>query len=79
MKKATIQMEKLACTACSQKIEGALKAMEGVKRDSVNIIFDESILNLEFDDSKVSPEDIAETIDVLGYDVLDSQIKDLED
>lgn len=78
MKKATIKMDTLACTACSQKIEGAVKAMEGIDKESVNIIFDESILNLKFDDSKVSLEDINETIDILGYDVLDSQIQDLE-
>lgn len=78
MKKAIIKMDTLACTACSQKIEGAVKAMEGIDKESVNIIFDESILNLKFDDSKVSLEDINETIDILGYDVLDSQIQDLE-
>ncbi|NLV89632.1 MAG: metal-binding protein, partial [Tissierellia bacterium] len=35
MKSATIQLETLACPSCSQKIEGALKALDGIDKDSI--------------------------------------------
>ena len=35
MKSATIQLETLTCPSCMQKIEGALKALDGVDKDTV--------------------------------------------
>lgn len=78
MKRANIQLETLACPACLQKIEGAVKALDGVEKDSVNVMFNASRVRVDFDEEKISLEDIAEAIDIIGYEVLKSQAKDLE-
>jgi len=39
MQKATIQLETLTCPSCIQKIENAVKSLEGVDKESVNVLF----------------------------------------
>jgi copper chaperone CopZ len=39
MKKATIQLETLTCPSCILKIEGALKSLAGVDKESINVSF----------------------------------------
>lgn len=75
MKKATIQLETLACPACVQKIEGALKALSGVDKDSVNVLFNASKAQLSFDDEKISIDQIEQAIKVMGYEVIKSHVK----
>lgn len=75
MKKATIQLETLACPACVQKIEGAVKALDGVDKDSVNILFNASKAKLNFDESKVSMEQIERAITTMGYEVIKANAK----
>ncbi len=70
MKKATIQLETLACPSCALKIEGAAKALDGVVKDSVKVLFNASKVKLEFYESKVSLEDIVKAIEALGYEVV---------
>ncbi|NLA14491.1 MAG: metal-binding protein, partial [Tissierellia bacterium] len=36
MQKATIQLETLTCPSCMLKIEGAVKSIDGVDKDSLN-------------------------------------------
>ncbi len=38
MQKATIQLETLTCPSCMLKIEGAVKSIDGVDKDSLNVI-----------------------------------------
>ena len=47
MKEATIQLETLTCPSCIQKIEGAMKKLEGVDKDSVKVMFNASILRMQ--------------------------------
>lgn len=75
MKSATIQLETLVCPSCSQKIEGALKALDGVDKDSVKVLFNASKAKLDFDEEKVSIEEIEAAIDKLGFDVISSKVK----
>lgn len=75
MKKATIQLETLACPACVQKIEGAVKALDGVDKDSVNVLFNASKAKFNFDDEKLSVEQIEKAITAMGYEVIKSQVK----
>ena len=42
MKKATIQLETLACPSCVQKIENAVKSLSNVEKESVNVLFNAS-------------------------------------
>jgi len=77
MKKATIQLETLTCPSCIQKIEGALKKVEGVDNASVNIRFNASKTEVNFDEEKVSIDQIEEVIRRMGYPVLSSGVKAL--
>ncbi len=77
MKKATIQLETLTCPSCLQKIENGVKSLDGVNKESLNVLFNSSKVRVEFDDEKVSMTDIEKAIDKLGYEVLKSQVKDL--
>lgn len=75
MQKATIQLEPLACPSCSLKIEGATKSLNGVDKDSVKVLFNASKVKLDFDDSKISIQDVEKAITTLGYEVIKSQVK----
>ena len=70
MKKANIQLEPLVCPSCSQKIEGTLKALDGVDKDSIKVLFNSSKVKLNFDDSKLSGKDLEDAITKMGYEVL---------
>ena len=76
MKKATIQLEPLTCPSCMLKIEGGVKALNGVETESINVSFNSSKVKLNFDDTKVSVGDIEKAIIRLGYEVIKSQVKD---
>lgn len=76
MKKAIIQLEPLTCPSCVQKIEGATKSLNGVEKESVNVLFNSSKAKFDFDDEKISIEEIVKAITVLGYDVKKTQVKD---
>ncbi|NLK13069.1 MAG: heavy-metal-associated domain-containing protein [Candidatus Phytoplasma sp.] len=75
MRKAVIQLETLTCPSCLQKINGAVKGLKGVNKDSVDVMFNSSKVKLEFDEALISIETINETIDKLGYEVKKSQVK----
>ncbi len=75
MKSATIQLEALACPSCMQKIEAALKSLGGVEQDTVKILFNANKVKLDFDEEKVSIEEIEDSIKKLGYEVIKSKVK----
>lgn len=75
MKKATIQLETLTCPSCALKIEKAVKSLNGVDKDSVNVTFMSSKVKLEFDDEKLEVSEIEKTITSLGYEVKKTQVK----
>ena len=75
MKSATIQLETLTCPSCMQKIEGALKGLDGIDQDTTKVSFSSSKVKLDFDEDKVSIEEIESAITKLGYDVLKSRVK----
>ncbi|NLY47008.1 MAG: heavy-metal-associated domain-containing protein [Tissierella sp.] len=75
MQKATIQLETLTCPSCMQKIEGAVKSLDGIDTDSLNVSFNSSKVKLNFDDEKVSIKDIENAIDKVGYEVKKSTVR----
>ena len=74
MQKATIQLETLACPSCMQKIENAVKSLEDVDKESVNVLFNSSKVKLNFDEEKLSIGTIENAITALGYEVKKSQV-----
>jgi copper chaperone len=75
MQKATIQLETLTCPSCILKIENALKSLNGVEKESVKVLFNSSKAKFDFDDEKLSVEDVEKAITALGYEVKKSQAK----
>jgi copper chaperone len=75
MKKATIQLETLTCPSCLQKIDKAVKSLAGVDKESVNVMFNSSKVRLNFDEEKVTIDNIENAITALGYEVKKSQVK----
>jgi len=75
MKSATIQLEALTCPSCMQKIEGALKGLGGVDQNTVTVLFNSSKVKLDFDEEKVSIDEIEASIKRLGYEVKKSRVK----
>ncbi|NLM86221.1 MAG: heavy-metal-associated domain-containing protein [Clostridiales bacterium] len=75
MKKATLQLETLTCPSCLAKIEGALKGLDGIDKDTLNVSFNSSKVKVDFDDSKLAIEDIQQKISKLGYEVKKTTVK----
>lgn len=73
--RANIQLETLSCPSCLQKIENAVKQVDGVDKDSVKVMFNASRVKVEFDDDVVGIEEIEDVIQRLGYVVERSRVK----
>lgn len=75
MKKATIQLETLSCPSCMQKIENAVKGLNGVNQDSVKVLFNASKVKLNFNAEDIAITDIENAIENLGYEVKGSKVR----
>ncbi|HHX31435.1 MAG TPA: heavy-metal-associated domain-containing protein [Bacteroidales bacterium] len=75
MKTVTIQLEALTCPSCIQKIEGAMKKIDGVDRDTVKVMFNASRVKANFESDKTTLEEIEKTITRMGYTVEKSKVK----
>lgn len=75
MQKATIQLETLSCPSCLQKIDNAVKRINGVDQDSVKIMFNASKVKLNFDSVAVAIENIEKAIEDLGYPIIETKVK----
>jgi len=75
MKSANIQLETLVCPSCMLKIDAALKNIQGVEKESINVSFNTSKAKLNFDDSMTSIEEIEQAIAKVGFEVKKSKVK----
>ncbi len=75
MKAATIQLETLACPSCMQKIEGAVKKLDGIDKDTLKVLFNSSKVKVNFDEDKLAIDQIENAITNMGYEVLKSSVK----
>ncbi len=75
MKKATIQLDDLACPSCGMKIEAAVKSVDGVNADSAKVLFNASKVKLEFDEDKTTMDEIKQAIEKVGYEVKKSSVR----
>lgn len=67
MQKANIQLETLTCPSCLQKIENAVKNLEGI--ETVKVLFNASKAKVTHDENIVTKEDIKSAIEAVGYEV----------
>ena len=72
LKKTSIKITGMTCASCAQNIEKGLNKMDGVVKATVNFSFEKAAV--EYDASKVSPEDLNNTITSLGYGVAKSDV-----
>lgn len=77
MSKAVLNLETLACPTCMQKIEGAIRQLDGVEKESVKVLFNASKVKVNFDSKKVRLTDIEDAIEAIGYSVLKSVEKSI--
>lgn len=75
MQKAVIQLETLSCPSCMQKIENAVKGLNGVNQDSLTVLFNASKVKVDFDTEKITINEIEKAIEDLGYPVIKSKVK----
>ncbi len=75
MKQAILQLEDLSCPSCLAKIESAIKTVEGVDKNKVEIMFNASKAKVSFDEEATSLENIEEAITKVGYQVLSSKVR----
>ncbi|MOA70597.1 Copper chaperone CopZ [compost metagenome] len=58
----------MSCGHCVKAVEGSVGQLAGV--DTVKVHLDSAQVEIAFDETKVSLEQIKETIDDQGYDVV---------
>lgn len=75
MRKATIHLEALSCPSCLQKIENAVKSLDGIEKESVKVMFNASKVKTNFDSKSLTIESIEKAIEDLGYPVIKSRVK----
>lgn len=66
------QLETLSCPSCVKKIESALHKQEGVKES--NVLFNSNKVKVDFDETKVTVEQLESTITKLGYPILSKKV-----
>nr|WP_277753186.1 heavy metal translocating P-type ATPase [Metabacillus mangrovi] len=64
-KKAVFTITGMTCAACAARIEKGLRKMEGVLHASVNLAVERA--DVEYVDSAVTPDDLIQRIEKLGY------------
>ena len=75
MQNATIQLETLSCPSCMQKIENAVKGLNGINKESLKVLFNSSKVKVDFDSEALEIGDIEKAIEDLGYSVIKSKVK----
>ncbi|WP_404332225.1 copper chaperone CopZ [Mesobacillus maritimus] len=67
MKNTTLNVQGMSCGHCVKAVEGSVGQLDGVNQ--VNVKLDEALVEVAFNESKVSLDKIKETIEDQGYDV----------
>lgn len=66
MDQTTLQLEKLTCPSCMQKITDTVNELKGV--ENTKVLFDRSKARVFFDGTLISEKEIIHEIIKLGYD-----------
>lgn len=67
MKNVTLNVQGMSCGHCVKAVEGSLGKLEGV--NEVNVKLDDDLVEVTFNESQVTLNEIKETIEEQGYDV----------
>lgn len=72
MANKSFKIEGMTCAACAKAVERATKKLEGVFESNVNLATEK--LNINYDDSVVSAEDIQAAVDKAGYKAISDTV-----
>lgn len=67
MQNVTLNVQGMSCGHCVNSVEKSVSALTGVEQVKVNLA--EGLVDVTFDETQVSLDQIKETIDDQGYDV----------
>ncbi|ETI67346.1 copper chaperone CopZ [Neobacillus vireti] len=67
MERVTLNVQGMSCDHCVKAVEGSVSALNGV--GSVKVNLKAATVDVEYNQQKVSLDEIKETIDDQGYDV----------
>jgi len=70
-KKESLKISGMSCAACAARIEKGLNKLEGVKLANVNFAMERA--TIEYDDKSISHQRLEETIQKLGYGVIEDK------
>lgn len=68
MQKKTIPVLEMSCAVCAASVESTVRALKGVREAAVN--FATGTLNVEYDPSEVTPNQMREAVQSIGYDLI---------
>ncbi|MCP3763400.1 copper chaperone CopZ [Domibacillus sp. A3M-37] len=68
MEQTILNVQGMSCGHCVKAVEGSVGKLDGVQ--SVSVHLDENKVDVQYDASKVTLDQIKETIDDQGYDVV---------
>jgi copper chaperone len=64
MIKRIFQVSGMKCVNCKAKVEGAIKALDGVADAVVSL--EDANVTVDYDESQVTPQDMKDAVDDLG-------------
>ena len=67
LQKTNLAVKGMSCASCSARIEKVLAAQDGIQAVAVNLAAE--TMEVEWDDSILSLEDIAEKVSGLGFEL----------
>lgn len=67
MKKVNIDVEGMTCAACSSRIQKVLDKKEGVESSNVNLLSNKAVI--EYDEDKISKNELIKSIEKTGFEV----------
>ena len=68
MKKEVFQVEGMSCNHCKMAVETAVKKMPGMSLAEVDLA--KKSLQVEYDDDKITPLQIRQTVEEVGFEVV---------
>ncbi|WP_309090731.1 copper chaperone CopZ [Domibacillus sp.] len=68
MEQTTLNVQGMSCGHCVKAVEGSVGKLEGV--ESVTVSLENNQVDVKYDESKVTLDQIKEAIDDQGYDVV---------
>lgn len=77
MARISLGVRGMSCASCARRIETAISKTEGVSSVAVNLATEK--VTVEFDSKKVSPEELQQKIDKLGYEVYETGRETVQD